>query len=183
MRLSATILILALLGAPACGGGGGGNSGPGGSPSPIAAGFVPDRPSPAGNTIAMALGPTSNDIVTVRVNITDTNGVYATAFEVPYDDVYTSYLGYTPGTALEQGGNSPNYTVAANAGRIVIAVSRTGSTATDVVGSKPVLNLQFRVKATGVFPVTIVNAVAYDNQSTPQPLPGILWFAGAVTGA
>jgi hypothetical protein len=113
--------------------------------------------------------------------------VYAAALEAVYDDAHTVYLGFTPGSALEQGGNNTNYTVTAvsgatNPGRIVVAVSRTGSTTTNISGTKTVLGLEFRVKQAGVYPVAIENAVVYDGQLTPQPLPGIAWFAGAVTG-
>ena len=35
---------------------------------------------------------------------------------------------------------------------------------------------------TGTWPVSFQNANVYDNQATPQPIPGIVWFAGAVKG-
>jgi len=182
MKSGTLVLMLTLLAAPACGGGGGGSDA-GGSPSAIAASFVPDQPTPGANTVAMAEGTKSNDIVTVNVTLTSTNGVYATAFEAVYDDAHTAYLGFVPGSALEQGGNSTNYTVnAASPGRVVIGVSRTGATTTNISGTKVVLGLQFRVNQAGVYPVAIQNSVVYDGQSSPQPLPGISWFAGAVTG-
>ncbi len=133
----------------------------------------------------MEQGAKSNDVVTVNVTLTSTNGVYATAFEVVFDSTHNVYLGFAPGSVFEQGGVSPNYTVdgTSNPGRIVVGVSRTGSTTTDVSGTKTVVGLQFRVKQAGVYPVTIENAVVYDGQSSPQPIPGIAWFAGAITGA
>jgi hypothetical protein len=167
--------------APACGGGGSGADS-GGSPTPLAASFVPDQPSPTANNAAMAEGAKSNDVVTINVTLTDSSGVYATAFEVVYDDIHTVYLGFTPGSVFEQGGNSPNYTVNGSSGRIVVGVSRTGASATNVSGTRTVVGLQFRVKQAGVYPLTVENAVVYDNQATPQPIPGIAWFAGAVTG-
>jgi len=182
MKLGTLVLMLALIAAPACGGGGGGSDA-GGSPSALAASFVPDQPTPGANTVAMAEGTKSNDVVTVNVTLTSTNGVYAAAFETVYDDSHTVFLGFVPGSALEQGGNNTNYNVStANPGRVVIGVSRTGSTTTNVSGTKVVLGLQFRVSQAGVFPMAIQNAVVYDGQSNPQPLPGISWFAGAVTG-
>jgi len=183
MKLGTTVfLLLALVTAPACGGGGG-SSDPGGSPTPVSASFVPEQPTPGPGTVAMAQGTVNNDVVTVNVTLTDTNGVYGAAFDVVFDDFHTVFLGFTPGTAFEQGGNSTNYTVngANNPGRIVIAVSRTGATTTNVSGTKTVLGLQFRVKQAGVYPVQIQNSVVYDGQPTPQPIPGIAWFAGAVT--
>jgi Cohesin domain len=184
MKLGTLVLLLALITAPACGGGSGAD--PAGSPTPLAASFVPELSTPAANNVAMAQGARSNDVVTINVTLTDANGVYATAFEVVFDDTHTVYLGFTPGSVFEQGGNTPNYTVnasgATNPGRLIVGISRTGSTATNVSGTKTVVSLQFRVRQAGVYPLTIQNAIVYDNQPTPQPIPGIAWFAGAVTG-
>lgn len=187
MKLGTVAVILALVTAPACGGGGGADPGPGGSPTPVAASFVPDQPSPASNTVAMAEGSTSNDLVTVNVTLTGTNGVYGTAFEVVYDSTHTQYLDFAPGVVFEQGGAAPLYQITPKPGatppRVVIGISRTGSTGTNVLGTKTVVSLQFRVKEAGVFPMSIENAVVFDSQATPQPIPGISWFAGAVQGA
>ena len=185
MKLGTMVLLLALVAAPACGGGGGSSTDPGGSPSPLSATFVADQPTPTANTAAMAEGPKSNDVVTVNVTLTGTNGVYATAFEVAFDDTHTVYVGFTPGTAFEQGGVSPNYTVdgTTNPGRVVVGVARTGAAATNVSGTQTVVGLQFRVKQAGVYPVTIQNSVVYDSHNPPQPISGISWFAGAVSGS
>ena len=186
MKLGTLALILALVAAPACGGGGGADAGPGGSPTPIAASFVPDQPSPASNTVAMAEGSRMNDIVTVNVTLTGTNGVYGTAFELVYDSTHTSYVDFAPGTVFEQGGGAPTYLITAKPGatppRVVVGISRTGSSGTNVMGTKVVVSLQFRVKQAGVFPMSVENAVVFDSQTTPQPIPGIAWFAGAVEG-
>jgi len=188
MKLGTLVLLLALVTAPACGGGSSSGASsitdPGGSPSPLAASFVPDQPSPGAKTVAMLQASKSNDVVSVYVTLTDTTGVFATAFEVVFDGAGAVYQGFTHGAVFEAGGNVPNYTVdgSSNPGRIVVAVARTNGTTTNIVGSKAVLILQFRVKQAGVYPVSIQNAVVYDGQSTPQPIPGILWFAGAVKG-
>ena len=183
MKFGTALLMLAIVTAPACGGGGGGSDA-GGSPTPLAASFVPDQPTPGGNTVALAEGLKSNDVVTVNVTMTSTNGVFGAAFEVVYDDVHTVFLGYTAGSVVEQGGNTPTYNVdgTSNPGRVVVGVSRTGSGATNVSGTKTVIGLQFRVKQAGVYPMVIQNSAVYDNQNPPQPLGGISWFAGAVSG-
>ena len=182
MKLATLLMILALITAPACGGGGGGSD-PGGSPSPLAASFVPTEPAPAAKNVAMAEGTKTNDVVTVKVTLTDTNDAYGTAFDVVYDDVHTAYLGFSPGTVFEQGGITPNYTVSgANSGRVVVAVARTGATGTNVSGTKTMVSLQFRVKQAGVYPVSVAGEVVYDSQSIPQPIAGVVWFTGAVKG-
>lgn len=184
MKLGTIALILALVTAPACGGGGGSDSGTGGSPGPLAASFVPDQDSPGAKTVAMAQGPKSNDVVNVYVTLTDTTGVYGAALEVVFDDTHAAFIGYSKGAAFETGGDVPNYLVdgATNPGRVVIGVSRTGGTTTNVVGSKAMVTLKFRVKNTGTFPLVIQNGAVYDGQATPQPIAGISWFAGALQG-
>ena len=175
------VAILALLIAPACGGGGGSDS-PGGSPGPLSASFVPDQPAPGANTIAMLEGPKTNDIVNVYVTLTDTSGTLGTALEVVYDDVRATYLGYARGAAYEQGGNVPNYTVTSNPGRILAAVVRSNGTTTNVIGTKAVLTLQFRVKQVGTSPATIENGAVYNGQDPPLPIAGINWYGGALKG-
>ena len=68
-------------------------------------------------------------------------------------------------------------------GRVIVGVSRAGSTATSVSGTKMVISLMFRVKVVGDFPISFENSVVTDGQTVPQPLPGISWFAGAILGA
>jgi hypothetical protein len=181
MKLSAVVLLLALVTAPACGGGSGAD--PAGSPSPLAASFVPDQPAPTADTVAMAEGARSNDVVTINVTLTDANDVFATAFDVAFDDTHTVYLGFAHGSVVEQGDSDPTYSVGTGVpGRLVIAVSHTGSTTTNVSGTSTVIGLQFRVKQAGVYPLVIENEVVYDGQDPPQPVSGVSWFAGAVKG-
>lgn len=187
VKLGTLVLLLTLVSAPACGGGGGGGNsdpGPGGSPVPVAAGFVSDQPTPGANTVAMQQALKHNDVVSVYVTLTNTSGVFGTAFEVVFDDANAAYLGYAPGVAFEAGGGVPNYTVdgSSNPGRIVVGVARTNGTTTNITNQTAILSLQFRVKQPGTFPVTLQNGVVYDAQQNPTPLPNILWFAGALTG-
>lgn len=185
MKLGTVLLLLALLTAPACGGGGGGSdSGTGGSGGPLSASFVPDQPTPGANTVAMAQGSKSNDVVTVNVTLTDTSNTLGAAFDVVFDESNATYLGFVAGSAYEQGGNAPNYTVdgTTQPGRVVVAVARTNGTTTSVVGTRTIVGLQFRVKQPGTFPTTMQHGSVYDGQMTPQPLPGISWFAGALKG-
>jgi hypothetical protein len=179
------LLLTAVVVATACGGGGGSDGGTvgGGSQSPISAAFTADEPQPPSNSVAMAQGSKSGDLVTVRVNVVGVSGVYGTAFDVTYDSTKADYVSWSAGTLLEQGGNTPNYTVTVpSAGTVVVGASRTGSTGVTASG-QAIVNLTFRVKATGTFPVTIQNSVLYDSQNPPQPLPGITWYAGSLTGA
>jgi hypothetical protein len=184
MRLGTLALLLTLITAPACGGGASPDSGVAGSPGPLSASFVPDQPSPGSNTVAMIQASKSNDVVNVWVTLNNTNGVFGTAFDVVFDPGQAAYLGYTKGIVFEANGGAPSYTVdgTSNPGRIVVGIARTNGSTTNVSGMKAMLTLQFRVKQAGTNPVTLQNSILYDGQATPQPLPGILWFAGAIVG-
>ncbi len=184
MKLGTLVLLLALITAPACGGGGGSDSGIGPSPSPLSASFVADQPTPGAKTVSMVQASKSNDVVSVYVSLTDTSSVYGAAFEIAFDTAGAAYLGFTHGAAFEAGGGAPNYTVegTSNPGRVVVGVARTSGTTTNIVGSKAVLVLQFRVKQVGAFPVTLQNGTVYDGQVPPRPIASIQWFAGALTG-
>jgi hypothetical protein len=176
-------LLVVLVVATSCGGGGSDGDTVGGGQSTIAGSFVADEPSPGSDSVAIALSTTSGNLVTVRVNVVGVNGVYGGAFDVTYDSSKLEYVGYSPGTLLEQGGNSPNYSAAAaQAGRLVVGASRTGSTAVNANG-QAIVNLTFRVQVAGTHPVVLENMQLYGNQIPPQPISGISWFAGSFTGA
>jgi hypothetical protein len=109
--------------------------------------------------------------------------VFGAAFDVEYDSTKMDYVGWSGGTLLEQGGNTPNYTVTLpQAGTVVVGASRTGTNGVTASG-QAIVNLTFRVKQTGTFPVAVLNTVLYDSQNPPQPISGITWFAGSLTGA
>ncbi len=183
MRIGTLALLLAIVTAPACGGGGS-DSGIGPSPNPLLAGFVADQPTPGVKTVSMLQASKSNDVVGVYVNLTDIQAAYGTAFEADFDPAGAVFLGFTRGTAFESNGGAPAYTVdgTTNPGRVVVGVARTNGNTTNIVGSKAVLILQFRVKQVGVFPVTLQNGTVYDGQVPPKPMASIQWFAGALTG-
>lgn len=184
MKMGVMLVLAALVLAPACGGGGEEAAGPGGSPPTIAAAFIADQFSPTSSTVSMAQGTRSGDTVVVKVNLTDTSSVFGLAFDVAFDDTKCTYLGFTKGTALETGGNTPNYVVdgSAQAGRVVVGVARTGSSTAAITGTKTAISLSFRVKDAGTFPIAFENPAVLDGQAVPQPLPGISWFAGALQG-
>ena len=131
----------------------------------------------------MAEGARNANVVTVRVQVTDTNGVYGASFEVQYDVTKVQFEGWSPGTILESGGNNPNYTVNATNGMVVVGASRTGNAAgVDVTGTQTLINLTFRVTDTGTMPIQVINPVLSDDQLQPQPLFGISWSAGDLVG-
>ncbi|HEX6851258.1 MAG TPA: cohesin domain-containing protein [Candidatus Polarisedimenticolaceae bacterium] len=172
-----------------CGGGGGGSdagTGPNPSPDPIIAAFAADTTAPGGNTVSMLEGSKSGDTVTVRVAVTNTTALYATAFDLTYDDTQVTYVSHSAGQLFEQGGHAPTYQVnVPDPGRVVVAVSRNGNVGTvNASGTVDAVRLTFRVRAKGASRAEFGLApVLYDGQPTPQPKPGINWTAGTFQGS
>lgn len=185
MHRSLACVILALLPmAAACGGGGSSDGGVlNEDSSSLTAGFVPEALNPSPETTSMISGSSNGDLVTVKIEVTDTEGVYAAAFDVTYDPDMATYVGFTPGSLLEQGGHSPTYQLdASQPGRVVVGASRNGNVPTvNAAGARNLINLTFQVKQAGSAPLTYGSPQLYDGQAPPQPLPGIHWFAGAIT--
>jgi len=168
----------------ACGGGGGGDVVRGPS-SNLEASFTAAMTNPGANTVNMGAGTAADDHVTVRVRVTDTSGVYGAAFDLIYNPIMVEYIDWSPGSFLEQGGQTPNYTVQEQQpGRVVVGVSRTGNAGGATATGSPVLvDVVFRVIQAGNSNVTIQNGVLTNNQIPPGALSGIVWFGGYVTGA
>lgn len=184
--LRGALVLIPVLATFACGGGGSGDGGvvdP--SPTPVTASFRADDASPRANTVAMIQGTRNADLVTVKVTVTSSTDVYATAFEVVYDRANAAYVNWSAGTLLEQGSHTPTYQVADNGnGRVVVAASRNGSVGTvSASGTVTVVNLTFRVKSVGESrSVFAANPVLYDGQSPPQSKSGIVWTSGTLVG-
>ncbi len=150
----------------------------------ISASFVPEEPNPGTGAVSMAQSTATGDRVTVAVNITDTNGIFGAAFDVAYDVSLGSFETSSPGTILEQGGNVPNYVVnSSQPGRLFIGVSRTGNVSTvNATGTQPLIKLTFRVLQTGAGQVSFQASPALTDDLV-QPLPGVVWFGGALAGS
>ncbi len=179
------LILLPMLAAFACGGGGGGDAVVDNSPSPVVAAFRPDEPTPPNSTAAMLQGQQNADVVTVKATVTNVTGIYAAAFDVLYDETKATYIGFSPGTLLEQGSHSPTYQVRDTGnGRVVVAATRNGNVGTvNAAGTVTIVNLTFRVKAVGESRADFApNPILYDGQLTPQPKTGIFWTAGALVG-
>ena len=180
------IVLLGLFATVACGGGGGGGGGvvTGGGSSNILAGFIAAMPNPGPNTVSLLEQSAAGDLVTVRVRVTDTSNVYGAAVDLTYDPSELQYVTWAAGTFLEQGGHAPNYTVqAAQAGRVVIGVSRTGNVGgVNASGNRPLIHIVFRVTRLGDTTVFIQNGSLSDDQIPPQDISGISWFGGYATG-
>lgn len=187
MKRAIPLVFLSMLLVVACGGGGSdpvSNGGGGGGSNTISASFTPTQPSPTGpNEISMAQGSRSANTVTVRVEVTDTDDVFGASFDVDYDVSSIQYEGWSAGTILESGGNTPIYTVNATNGMVTVGASRSGgASGVDVNGTQTLINLTFRVTDTGTMPIQFLNTVLFDNQQPPQPMPGISWSAGDLVG-
>jgi hypothetical protein len=187
-RITLCLATLVLVFLTACGGGGGDSSGgvldPGGGSTLIAADFTADAPAPASGTVSAARSSASGNLITLNVNVTDTDDIYAASFDVVYDPARVDYTGWSAGTVLESGGHSPRYDVQDNGqGRLVVVAQRMGNVpAVDVGGTAPLIRLSFRINQTGTSRLDFENANLSDDGVPPQNLPGITWAGGILIG-
>ena len=179
-----TILVIAILAVGvACSSGGG--SGGGIVQSGLGAAFTPDEPTPGSDTVSASQGPVTGDVVTIDVLVTNTNNVYAAAFDLLYDSSMATYVGWSQGTLLEQGSNATSYDVDdTQVGRLVIGAQRVGSVnGADASGSVAVIRLSFRVTSVGNSVISFQSANLLDDQQFPQPISPLDWFGGVILGS
>jgi len=170
MRRVPFLFCLLLVGI-ACGGGSSQViNDPGGS---LVATFTADQPNPGSLATAMAPGSTSGALVTVAINVANTNDVYGAALVVTFDPSRASYVDYTPGTILGTGSQTSYQVAAPVAGEVVVSATRLGNVAgVDVTGVRTLINLTFRVTAAGSSSLDfdIPSSALYDAQAPPQPI-------------
>ena len=182
MKRFETVLFLGVLVLAACGGSGGGGDDPvvdagGGVPkTSVSATFTPNEPNPGPDTVSMDQASAVADTITVAVLITNTDNLHTAGFDVIFDDTAMDFLGHNEGSLLEQGGNAPTYSVASQTGRVVVGVSRSGSSETSAVGSQTLIELVFKVHTAGTHAVSLANADLLN--SGVNILQGISWFGG-----
>lgn len=183
------VVILAALTACSGGGGditdpgGGGGTGGGGS-SNVTASFTADNPSPGAKTVSMQEGAHSGSTITVEIRITNTSNVFGASFDVVFNDSMATFTGWGRGTFFESGGHAPNYQVLEAApGRIVIGVTRLGNVGTSSTsGTETVVKLTFGLTKVGSAGVEIENSSLLDGSVQPQPISGITWSEGTLSG-
>ena len=188
MRRLLSILALVLVATlTACGGGSGGGGGPVSGPGPgsgtLNAQFTPDQPNPGADTLSLDEGSTAAELVTLEVQITETDGVYGAAFDLTYNAGVATFVNWAPGSVLEQGGQGPAYQVSAtNPGRLVVGASRQGDVSgVDVNGTVTLIHLVFRMNQAGSSTAQLENASLLDDSLPPQAVPGLSIFGGTMT--
>jgi hypothetical protein len=183
-RLCSGLIIGLAAALAACGGGssGGAIDGPDGGSTNLSASFSPAEPNPGTDTVSMGQPAASGSLVTIKVLVTDTGGIYGAAFDLTYDPSLVRFENWHAGSFLEQGGHSPAYQVdATRAGRLVVGVARQGSVGSvDASGSRTLIELTFRAREAGTSQIAFQNATLFDDQLTPQGLSGIVWQGGTV---
>ena len=177
------LVLVALSTIMACSGGATGGVIPNdGSSNNLAATFQPDLATPTSGSVSLQPGNASGNTVTVLVQATDVNDVYAASFDVVIDPTMVSYVGYTAGTLLESDGASVQYQITpAGSNRYVVGVTRLGATTgVNAVGRQDLLRLTFRATNAGTSSISLSNASLLDGQATPAPIPNLTWAAGSV---
>ena len=136
-------VALCLLTAVACGGGGSDGGVVGGGSTTLTVTYSPANANPGPDSVSLAQGTIQTNLITLDVLVTDAQGVYGAGFDLSYNSSSLTFVGYSPGTILESGGNSPSYQVSApSPGDLVVGVSRTGQVpGVDVSGTQTLVRL------------------------------------------
>jgi hypothetical protein len=152
---------------------------PGGS-SNLVGSFVGELPGQPDNVATMAEASGSGDVVSVDIDLSDVDGVFGAAFDVGFEAGMAEYLAWSPGDLFESDGDLPLYSVTGLSDRVVVGISRSSGAVAgiDVVGTRTMITLTFRVTQPGSSPVTFANATLLDDQAPPQTIDGIAWAGG-----
>ena len=177
--LNAFVIALLVVGT-ACSSGGG-NSAVG---SGLGGGFAPDQPNPGTDTVATAEGGTGGNLVVVEIAVTDTANVYGASFSMTYNPSIASFVEWSNGSLLEQGGQTPTYQVAAGqAGELVVVATREGDVpGVNANGTVTLIELTFRLNQAGQTGLQFESSALFDDSIDPLPMSGISWFGGSLIG-
>ena len=182
-RISILVLVVFAIAATAC------SSGSGDDPiiTPgFGASFLAEEPNPGNETVSAHEGATIGSQVTVEIRVTGTNDIYGATFDLIFDPSMVNYVDFTEGSLLEQGGQSPDYVVQQpQSGQLIVTVTRQGNVpGVDVAPSDTVtlIGLIFEVIQEGSSVVFFTASELLDDQPSPQPIPNLDWFGGALTG-
>jgi len=182
-RVLVVALPLLLLAATACSSGGGPAPGPGPGSNTLNGAFTPELANPGPNTMSAAEAGTAAELVTVAIQVTDMQNVFGSAFDLVYDPTLATFVGWSAGSLLEQGGNSPLYQVSAtSSGRLVVGASRSGAVGgADANGTVTLIHLTFRMNVAGSSLLTFQNTSVEDNSNPPQAIPGLTAAGGTLS--
>ena len=174
-----SVLSCLLLVVTACGGGGSDPViDPGGT---LTASFTPTQPNPGNLETAMAPGSSSGPLVTVAINVANTNDVYGASLEVTFDPSRASFEGHSPGTLLETGGYTVHYFVAESLpGTLIISATREGQVpGVDVTAVRTLINLTFRLMVEGSSSLDF-DIAASELEGPQQSIPGVTFSGGTL---
>lgn len=149
-RIGAALAVCLLLFASCSGGSDGGVI----AVSVSDADFTPDAAPPGADSMTLQVGSTADDVVTLDVVITDTDGVFSAEFDLAFDPLDAVYLASEEGDFLGSDGADTQFLVTVGAGRVVVGLARvqdgTGTVPDlDVTGSAILASFQFRLLRLG----------------------------------
>jgi hypothetical protein len=179
------VAMLPLLIVLSCGGSGGDGPVPE-PPDPsinLIASFEPKEPNPVGLDVNADQEAASGNLVTVVIQVTDVDDVFAGGFDLLYDAAYAEFVGHGPGTLLESGGDNPVYLVdPVPAGELTVGVSRSSGAAggADANGTVPLIRLTFRAKQAGTTQFQLRNHHLANAESPPAPIRYLTWHGGTL---
>lgn len=124
------------------------------------------------------------DIAEIEILVSDVNGLFGAAFDLGYESPRVQFSGInTDDSVLGQDGNTLVVQTTDTGSRVIVGVSRTGSSAIDVVGTEVLCRVVFERAArnASTSPLEILNANLLDASGPPAPIPGVTWRNGTFT--
>ncbi len=158
-------------------GSGGGNTNMISTPSQVIA-FSGNTPGNQAVYMSQNSSLSSGNTLAIDIKANNVSNAYGFAFDLDFDPTKMTYDSYAAGNYLEGGGNIPTYLVTAQAGKLIVGLSRLG-TVGGVSGSGTIITLKFKAVAAGNASVNSSNNTVRDSGN--QSIPGVTWNGGTAT--
>lgn len=145
----------------------------------IAVSFAADNPTPGPNTVALASGGSSGNVVGVLINVSGVNDVVGGSFDLVYDPALVEFLNWDRGALL--GSDSTVLVDASTPGVLVVGAARNGGIGQDVSGVATLLRMDFRALAPGTSQLVFeASALTDDTPPNGQEITGLTWSGGTL---
>lgn len=134
--------------------------------------------TPGGNTVYMSQNSalSSGNILAIDIKSNNISNAYGMAFDVDFDSSKITFDSYAAGSYLESGGDTVNYFVSPQTGKLVVGISRLTGV---VSGSGTIVTLKFKSAMSGTSSIGFSNNEVRDANN--QAVPGVSWSGGTAS--
>lgn len=134
--------------------------------------------TPGNNTVYMSQNSALSNGTTLAIDIKSNNisNAYGVAFDVDFDSSKITYDSYIAGSHLESGGETVNYFVSPQTGKLVVGISRLTGVAS---GSGTIVTLKFKSATSGTAQISFSNNEVRNADN--QVVSGVSWSGGTAS--